>query len=81
MKLRDFANCILKREREYKEMPEMSKVINPPHMHDKAPSEKIIKLGRKITDVAGHKIGGVKVEDPEYWGLAEIVTEDRKSVV
>ena len=37
------------------------------HKNDKAPSEKIIKLGRKITDVAGHIMGGVKVEDPEYW--------------
>ncbi len=46
------------------------------HKNDKAPSEKIIKLGRKITDVAGHIMGGVKVEDPEYWGLAEIITEE-----
>ena len=50
------------------------------HKHDKAPSEKIIKLGRKITDVAGHIIGGVKVEDPEYWGLAEIITEEMAEV-
>ena len=50
------------------------------HKNDKAPSEKIIKLGRKITDVAGHIIGGVKVEDPEYWGLAEIITEEMAEV-
>ncbi len=50
------------------------------HKHDKAPSEKIIKLGRKITDVAGHIFGGVKVEDPEYWGLAEIITEEMAEV-
>ncbi|SFN63545.1 NADPH-dependent glutamate synthase beta chain [Pseudobutyrivibrio sp. UC1225] len=61
-------------------MPEMSKAVIPPHMNDKAPSKKIIELGRKITDVAGHKMFGVKVEDPEYWGLAEIVTEEMAEV-
>ncbi|MBC5658986.1 FAD-dependent oxidoreductase [Anaerosacchariphilus sp. NSJ-68] len=50
------------------------------HKNDKAPSEKIIALGRKITDVAGHIMGGVKVEDPEYWGLAEIITEEMAEV-
>ena len=48
-------------------MPEMSKAVIPPHMGDKNPSEKILKLGKKITDVAAHKLLGVKVEDPEYW--------------
>ena len=61
-------------------MPEMSKAVIPPHMGDKEPSEKIIALGKKITDVAGHKLGKVTVEDPEYWGLAEIVTEDMADV-
>ena len=46
------------------------------HKNDKEPSKDIIKLGRKITDVAAHKLFGVKVEDPEYWGLAEIITEE-----
>ncbi len=46
------------------------------HKGDKEPSKYIIELGKKITDVAGHMIGGVKVEDPEYWGLAEIITEE-----
>lgn len=50
------------------------------HKNDKKPSEKIIKLGRKITDVAGHKLFGVKVEDPEYWGLAEILTEEMADI-
>lgn len=49
---------------------------NANHKHDNPPREKIVKLGRKITDVAGHIFGGVKVEDPEYWGLAEIVSEE-----
>lgn len=50
------------------------------HKHDKEPSKKIIALGKKITDVAAHMIGGVKVEDPEYWGLAEIITEEMAEV-
>lgn len=40
------------------------------HKGDKNPSPKIIALGKRITDVAGHMIGGVTAEDPEYWGLA-----------
>lgn len=50
------------------------------HMHDDPAIKKIIKLGKKITDVAGHMIGGIKVEDPEYWGLAEIITEEMADV-
>lgn len=50
------------------------------HKQDKEPSEKIIALGKKITDIAGHMIHGVKVEDPEYWGLAEIITEEMAEV-
>lgn len=61
-------------------MPEMSKAVIPPHMSDEKPSEKIIALGKKITDVASHKLGKVTVEDPEYWGLAEIVTEEMADV-
>ena len=61
-------------------MPEMSKAVIPPHMGDKRPSEKILKLGKKITDVAAHKLKGVTVDDPEYWGLAEIVTEEMADI-
>ena len=50
------------------------------HRNDNPPSQKIIDLGKKITDVAGHMIGGVKVDDPEYWGLAEIITEEQAEV-
>lgn len=37
----------------------------------------IIKLGQKITDRIGHK---VTVDDPEYWGLAGIVTDEMAEV-
>ena len=50
------------------------------HKNDNPPREKIVKLGRKITDVAGHIFGGVKAEDPEYWGLAEIISDEMADV-
>ena len=50
------------------------------HAKDAAPSQKIIDLGKKITDVAAHMLGSVKVEDPEYWGLADIITEEMAEV-
>ena len=54
---------------------------NANHKHDNPPREKIVKLGRKITDVAGHIFGGVKVEDPEYQGLAEIVSDEMAGTI
>lgn len=50
------------------------------HKNDNPPNPKIIALGKKITDVAGHKLFGVKAADPEYWGLAEILTEEMADV-
>ena len=61
-------------------MPEMSKTIVPPKMGDKEPSEKILALGKKITDVAKHKLHGLTSDDPEYWGLAGIVTDEMADV-
>ena len=39
--------------------------------------ELILKLGQKVTDRIGHK---VTVDDPEYWGLACIVTDEMAEV-
>lgn len=39
--------------------------------------ELILKLGQKITDRIGHK---VTVEDPEYWGLAGVVTDEMAEI-
>ena len=39
--------------------------------------ELILELGQKITDRIGHK---VTVDDPEYWGLACIVTDEMAEV-
>ena len=45
--------------------------------HNGQPREKIIKLGQKITDRIGHK---VTADDPEYWGLDCIVTDEMADV-
>ena len=37
----------------------------------------ILKLGQMITDRVGVK---VTVEDPEYWGLAEVLTDEMAEV-
>lgn len=39
--------------------------------------ELILQLGQMITDRIGHK---VTIEDPEYWGLACIVTDEMAEV-
>lgn len=41
------------------------------------PRELILKLGQKITDRIGVK---VTVNDPEYWGLAGVVTDEMAEV-
>lgn len=39
--------------------------------------ELILKLGQMVTDRIGHK---VTVDDPEYWGLACVVTDEMAEV-
>lgn len=57
-------------------MPEMSKAFIPEYMGDPNPRENILKLARKITDCIDHKIAGVTANDPEYWGLACVLTDE-----
>ena len=57
----------------------MSKHVIPPYMGEPNPSKKILKLAQKITDVLGHKIK-VTADDPEYWGLREIVTDEMADI-
>ena len=57
-------------------MPEMSKAYIPEHMGDKLPRLKILMLARKITDCVDHKLRGITTNDPEYWGLACILTDE-----
>ncbi len=61
-------------------MPEMSSVIKPLHQGEENPREDILDLGKKITDVAKHKLHGVTSNDPEYWGLAGLVDEDMAKI-
>ena len=61
-------------------MAEMSKAYVPEFMGDPNPRKKILKLARKITDCVDHKIKGVTVNDPEYWGLACIMTDEMADV-
>ena len=44
------------------------------------PREKIVKLGKMITDRVPAKLHGVTGEDPEYWGLAGLVTDEMADV-
>lgn len=44
------------------------------------PREKIVKLGKMITDRVPAKFHGVTGDDPEYWGLAGVVTDEMADV-
>jgi len=57
-------------------MPGQNDKIISKHQGDKNPDKKYLKLGKKITDVVPHKIFGVKPDDPEYWGLKEVLTPE-----
>ncbi len=66
----------------YKElnMPEQYKSVKPTWQGDKNPSEKILQLGKKITDCIPHKLKGITSDDAEYWGLREMVTDEMADV-
>lgn len=61
-------------------MPEMSNAFIPKHKGEKEPREKILKLGKKITDCLPHKLHGLTTDDPEYWGLACVVTDEMADI-
>ena len=56
------------------------RALTPAAKGEAAPREKILKLGKKITDVVDHKLGKVRAEDAEYWGLAGVVTDEMAEV-
>ncbi len=58
----------------------MSSAFVPEFMGDPKPRKKILKLGRKITDCVDHKLKGLTVNDPEYWGLACVTTDEMADV-
>ena len=56
------------------------RALNPAAKDETAPREKILKLGKKITDVVEHKLGKLNVSDAEYWGLAGVVTDEMADI-
>ena len=57
-----------------------NRALNPVCKGDPAPREKILKLGKKVTDVVLHKLKGITTDDPEYWGLAAILTDEMADI-
>lgn len=57
-------------------MPEQFDTVKVPCQGEANPNKRILKLGKKITDIAPHMLFGVTSNDPEYWGLKEMVTEE-----
>ncbi|MDE7373186.1 MAG: pyridine nucleotide-disulfide oxidoreductase, partial [Clostridia bacterium] len=59
-------------------MPEQCKdpKVTSKYQGEPKVDECYVKLGKKITDVVAHKIGGLKSSDPEYWGLKEVLTPE-----
>ena len=64
-------------------MPEKSQKIVSKYEGETGYSyeKKLIKLCRKITDVVPHKLFGMNTNDPEYWGLREVLTEEMIDVL
>ena len=52
------------------------RALHPKAMGEKAPREKVLKVGKMITDVVEHKFGKVTSDDPEYWGLESSLTDE-----
>lgn len=57
-------------------MPEQSDKVISKYQGEKNPDKRYLKLGRKITDVVAHQIMGITSDDPEYWGLREVLTPE-----
>ena len=57
-------------------MPKQSDKVISKYQGEENPDKRYLKLGRKITDAVAHKITGVTSDDPEYWGLREVLTPE-----
>ena len=57
-------------------MLQQNKSVKSKYQNEKDFQKNYAKLGKKITDVVVHKIGGVTADDPEYWGLREVLTPE-----
>ncbi|MFA6860845.1 MAG: FAD-dependent oxidoreductase [Bacilli bacterium] len=58
-------------------MPEMSKAYKPEFIGEKNPNKKILKIAQRVTDRIGHKVTS---EDPEYWGLRCVMTDEMADI-
>ncbi len=58
--------------------------VYPEHKadHNEPVRENIVKLGKMITDRIPQKLGIKKItqDDPEYWGLAGVVTDEEAEI-
>ncbi len=61
-------------------MPEQNKNVISKYQGEANYDKEYAKLAKKITDVAKHMIGGVKAEDPEYWGLKEVLSPEHVKI-
>ncbi len=62
-------------------MPKQNDKVISKYQGEKDVNEKYIKLGKKITDVVKHKLGPLTSDDPEYWGLREMLTPEMCDVL
>ena len=61
-------------------MPKQNDKIISKYQNEKDVQKAYLKLGRKITDVAPHILLGITADDPEYWGLREVLTPEMVDV-
>ena len=57
------------------------RALEPAAKGDPAPREKVLKVGKMITDVIEHKLGKVTSEDAEYWGLEALLTDEKCDIM
>ena len=57
-------------------MPKQNEHIISEYQNEAELRKNYAKLAKKITDVVLHKIGGLTADDPEYWGLREMLTPE-----
>ena len=61
-------------------MPEQNKNVISKYQGEANFDKEYAKLAKKITDVAKHMIGGVGPNDPEYWGLKEVLSPEHVKI-
>jgi len=57
-------------------MPEQFPKPRSIYQNEKKRDAGLAKLARSVTDSVQHKISGISTEDPEYWGLKEVLSDE-----